>query len=209
MSESPESPQSPDSGSENRTATIKIAAADQSQRGSAGADPGPGDPNAAPSVAPQLIDIPPPPTDSQLVVKSASQPPTDKKKKVTKFRYHKRITVRTKGNQNPTAIMEKVNMKDHNQPLTPSTIGEIDPQELMRRAGIKGTNKTHWRVRLRQTKRLTKNGKTVVQTKVAYRDSEGNKQVESVSGPVCKRCEKKTEECICEPTTDGGAGGKQ
>lgn len=126
-------------------------------------------------------------------------------KKVTKFRYHKRITVRTSGKTSPSAIMDKVNQKDHKAGITPSTIEDMDPQELMRRAGIKGTNKTHWRVRLRQTKRLTKNGKTVTQTKVAYRDSEGNKRVKTSSSPFCKTCGKKLEECKCETSSQNSS----
>jgi len=121
-----------------------------------------------------------------------------KKKKITKFRYHKRITVRTSGKTSPAAIMEKVNKKDHKVGITPSTIEDMDPQELMRRAGIKGNKQTHWRVRLRQTKRLTKNGKTTTQTKVAYRDSEGNKRIKTSTSPYCKSCGKKLEECKCD-----------
>lgn len=119
----------------------------------------------------------------------------DKKKKVTKFRYHKRITVRTTGKTSPAAVMDKVNKKAR---ITPSTIEDLDPQELMKRAGIKGNKQTHWRVRLRQTKRVTKNGKTTTQTKVAYRDSEGNKRVKLSSNPNCKKCGKKLEECKCD-----------
>lgn len=351
---------SKDSRKENNTTTIKIAPKDASERAS-GADPGPGDMNAAPSEAPQLVDIPSPPTSSQLVVKSAdkssssatnpastadksvskpasnvdksaskpvsiadksaskpastadksvskpvstadksaskpasnldksvSKPAStvdktasaadkpssahhlistannegvaehdvdeegegeveqpaasiksaspksssaasprsssaaspkpssaglrtsdhehghhhdkdkDGKKKVTRFRYHKRVTVRTTGKTSPTAIMSKVNQKDHKAGITPSTIEDMDPQELMKRAGIKGSQKTHWRVRLRQTKRVTKNGKTSTQTKVAYRDSEGNKRVRTSLSPFCKDCGKKLEECKCE-----------
>lgn len=125
----------------------------------------------------------------------------DGKKKVTKFRYHKRITVRTSGKTSPAKVMDKVNQKDHKLNITPSTIGEMDPQELMRRAGIKGTDKTHWRVRLRQTKRLTKDGKTVTQTKVAYRDSEGNKRVKTSTNPFCKHCGEKLEKCKCDYST--------
>lgn len=122
----------------------------------------------------------------------------DGKKKVTKFRYHKRITVRTSGKTSPAKIMDKVNKKDNKVNITPSTIGEMDPQELMRRAGIKGNDKTHWRVRLRQTKRMTKDGKTVTQTKVAYRDSEGNKRVRTSTNPFCKHCGEKLENCRCD-----------
>lgn len=137
---------------------------------------------------------------SGMGMSTTSTSPHGKKdgKKVTKFRYHKRITVRTSGKTSPSTIMDKVNQKDHKAGITPSTIEDMDPQELMRRAGIKGTNKTHWRVRLRQTKRLTKNGKTVTQTKVAYRDSEGNKRIKTSSSPYCKTCGKKLEECKCE-----------
>lgn len=120
------------------------------------------------------------------------------KKKVTKFRYHKRITVRTHGKTSPVDIMKKVSKKDHQAGITASTIEDMDPQELMRRAGIKGNNKTHWRVRLRQTKRLTKNGKTVTETKIAYRDSEGNKRIKTSDSPFCKSCNKKLEDCKCD-----------
>lgn len=115
--------------------------------------------------------------------------------KATKFRYHKRITVRTSGKTSPDTIMGKVN-KD--QPITPSTIEDMDSSELMKKAGIKGGAKTHWRVRLRQTKRTTKNGKTTTQTKFAYRDSEGNKRVKVSSKPYCKHCKKKLEDCKCD-----------
>lgn len=133
----------------------------------------------------------------------ASSKPGDKKKKVTRFRYHKRITVHTTGKTSPKTIMDKVNKKDHNAGITPSTIGELDPQELMKRAGIKGTNKTHWRVRLRQTKRLIKDGKTTTQTKVAYRDSQGNKRVRTSLSPNCSKCGKKLEECKCDTDSSG------
>lgn len=129
----------------------------------------------------------------------ASADPSKSNKNVTKFRYHKRIVVRTSGKTSPSTIMSKVNKKNHQQSITPSTIDDIDPQELLKRAGIKNpTNQTHWRVRLRQTKRTTKNGQTTTQTKVAYRDSEGNKHVRTSSNPFCKNCNKKLEECKCD-----------
>lgn len=120
-----------------------------------------------------------------------------KGKKVTKFRYHKRVTVRTTGKTSPAAIMDKVNKKDHKAGITPSAIEEMEPEELMRRAGIKG-NKKHWRVRLRQTKRVTKGGKTVMQTRVAYRDSEGNKRIKTSATPFCETCGEKLEDCKCD-----------
>lgn len=123
------------------------------------------------------------------------------KKKITRFRYHKRVTVRTTGKTSPSTIMSKVNKKDHKAGITPSTIEDMDPQELMKRAGIKGSQQAHWRIRLRQTKRLTKNGQTTTQTKVAYRDSEGNKRVKTSSSPFCKNCGKKLEECKCDSTS--------
>lgn len=135
---------------------------------------------------------------SSVAGSSAVSSGKDAKNKVTKFRYHKRITVRTTGKTSPAAIMDKVNKKDHQAGITPSTIEDMDPQELMKRAGIKGNKKTHWRVRLRQTKRLTKNGKTTTQTKVAYRDSEGNKRVKTSSNPFCKNCGKMLEQCKCD-----------
>lgn len=119
-------------------------------------------------------------------------------KKVTKFRYHKRITVRTKGKTNPSAVMAKVTQKDHNTGITMSTIDNLDPSEIMKRVGIPPNKKAHWRVRMRQTKRVTKGGKTTTETKVAYRDSEGNKRIKSSSNPFCKNCGKKLEECSCE-----------
>lgn len=119
-------------------------------------------------------------------------------KKVTKFRYHKRITVRTHGKTSPSTILAKVNQKDHKAGITASTIDDMDPKEIMRRAGIPENKKAHWRVRLRQTKRLTKNGKTATQTKVIYRDSEGNKQVKRSTDPYCKKCGKKLEDCKCK-----------
>lgn len=124
-----------------------------------------------------------------------------KKKKVTRFRYHKRVTVRTTGKTSPSTIMSKVNKKDHKVGITPSAIEDMDSQELMKRAGIKGSQQTHWRVRLRQTKRLTKDGKTTTQTKVAYRDSEGNKRIKTSSTPFCKTCGKKLEDCKCDSTS--------
>lgn len=123
------------------------------------------------------------------------------KKKVTRFRYHKRVTVRTTGKTSPSTIMSKVNKKDHKVGITPSAIEDMDSKELMRRAGIKGNQQTHWRVRLRQTKRLTKDGKTTTQTKVAYRDSEGNKRIKTSSTPFCKSCGKKLEDCKCDSTS--------
>lgn len=136
--------------------------------------------------------------DSIVDGSSGADPSGKKKKKVTKFRYHKRITVRTHGKTSPSTIMDKVNKKNQSEALTPSTLGDIDPQELMQRAGIKGNDKARWRVRLRQTKRLTKDGKTVTQTKVAYRDSEGNKRVKTVPGTECKKCGKKIDDCKCD-----------
>lgn len=143
---------------------------------------------------------------SHLPSDSASEAsPLDKdaksKKKVTKFRYHKRITVRTSGKASPSAVMSKVNKREHRQNITPSTIDDLDPQELLKRAGIKNTNQSHWRVRLRQTKRTTHNGKTTTQTKVAYRDSEGNKRVKTSTSPYCKTCSKKLEECKCDASS--------
>lgn len=121
-----------------------------------------------------------------------------KKKKLARFRYHKRVTVRTKGNKDPNAIMDKVNYKDHRAGITPSAIEEMDPQELIKRTGMKATKGTHWRVRLRQTERITKNGKTITQTRVAYRDSEGNKKIKTSSTPNCQKCGKKLEDCECQ-----------
>lgn len=122
--------------------------------------------------------------------------------KTQHFRYHKRVTVRTKGKTSPNAIMDKVNYKDHKAGITPSSIEDMDPQELMKRAGIKETKKgTHWRVRLRQTEKITKNGKTITQTKVAYRDSEGNKRIKTSKTPNCEKCGKRLEDCECDSTT--------
>lgn len=119
------------------------------------------------------------------------------KHKVTKFRYHKRVTVRTHGKTSPSAVMDQVAKKQHQARMTPSTIEEMDEDELMKRAGIKGNKKTHWRVRLRQTKRTTKNGKTVTETRVAYRDSEGHKRIRTSDSPYCKKCKRKLEDCNC------------
>lgn len=119
-------------------------------------------------------------------------------KKMSKFRYHKRVTVRTHGKTSPSEVMDKVNKKDHQAGITPSSIGEMDTDELMKRAGIKGGKKAHWRVRLRQTKRTTKDGKTVTQTKVAYRDSEGNKRIKTSDTPFCDKCGKRLEDCTCD-----------
>lgn len=106
----------------------------------------------------------------------------------------------THGKTNPSAIMEKVNEKDHKAGIT---VDKLDPEELMRRAGIDGKKGTHWRIRLRQTKRTTKNGKTITETRVAYRDSEGKSQIKTIEGEMCKKCSKKIEECNCEnPNTE-------
>lgn len=118
-------------------------------------------------------------------------------KKVTKFRYHRRVTVHTTGKVSPKGILEKV---------TPSTLEDMNPEELIKKAGIKPNNDTHWRIRLRQTKRLTKGGKTTTQTRVAYRDSEGNANSKregpdssagGSSSGRCKKCGKKSEDCKC------------
>lgn len=118
-----------------------------------------------------------------------------KHKKVTRFRYHKRISVSTKGKQNPAAIMEQVNEKDAKAGIS---VDKLNPQELMKKAGIDGKEGTHWRIRMRQTKRTkTKDGKTITQTKVAYRDSEGHNSIKTVDGEMCKKCNRKVDDCQC------------
>lgn len=120
--------------------------------------------------------------------------------KVTKFRYHRRVTVHTTGKVNPDGILEKV---------SPQNLEDMNPEELIKKTGIKPNSQTHWRIRLRQTKRLTKGGKTTSQTKVAYRDSDGNIKKEGGSvrhgSPnterVCKRCEKKLVDCKCDTSS--------
>lgn len=144
------------------------------------------------------------PTESGGETSAATQSPhikmeggrkKKKGKKTTKFRYHKRVSVKAHGKTDPAVIMDKVNEKDHKAGIT---VDKLDPQELMRRAGIEGKEGTHWRIRLRQTKRTTKNGKTVTETRVAYRDSEGKSSVKTIEGDACKKCCKKMEECECE-----------
>lgn len=117
--------------------------------------------------------------------------------KVTKFRYHRRVTVHTTGKVNPSGILEKVKT-------------DINPEELLKKTGMKTDAHTHWRMRMRQTKRLTKGGKTTAQTKVTYRDSEGHVKKEGGSGfdqssarssRTCQRCDKKLEDCQCDNTS--------
>lgn len=113
--------------------------------------------------------------------------------KVTKFRYHRRVTVHTTGKVNPNGILDKVKT-------------DINPEELLKKTGMKTDAHTHWRMRLRQTKRLTKGGKTTAQTKVTYRDSEGHVKKEGGSADqsiarserTCNRCDKKLEDCQCD-----------
>lgn len=91
------------------------------------------------------------------------------------FRYHKRVTVRTDGRTSPTAVMAKIKEDDHKAHITLSNIDQLDPAEIAKRAGLKPNSKAKWRIRLRQTRRVTRNGKTYSETKIAYRDSDGRK----------------------------------
>lgn len=120
-------------------------------------------------------------------------------KKKTKYHYHRRITVHTKGKTSPASVLSKVNKKEHDAGITISTIDQLDPAEIMKRAGLKPSPKTHWRVRLRETEKIHKDGKTTTQTKLAYRDSEGNKNVRTVNDneTYCAKCGEKTSDCKC------------
>lgn len=163
-------------------------------------------PSAASSVSPKPVSSKPAsskpasskPASSKHVSPKRESPkhssPNQDNNKVTKFRYHRRVTVHTTGKVNPDGILDKV---------TPQNLEDLNPEELMKKTGIKANNQTHWRIRLRQTKRLTKGGKTTTQTKVAYRDSDGNirKEGGSNSERFCKRCEKKLEECKCDTSS--------
>jgi hypothetical protein len=136
--------------------------------------------------------------DSTNVSDDETEAGRKKKKKMAKFRYHKRVTVRTHGKTSPSAVIDKVHKKDHKAGMTASSIGEMDTEDLIKKAGIKNAKKGKWRVHLRQTRRVTKGGKTVTETRVAYRDSEGNKRIKTSSTPDCQKCGKKLELCRCD-----------